>query len=42
MTMTYCKNCRSDIHITERDCCNDPKPAVPSELKACNVAEEEK
>lgn len=33
MTMTYCRNCRQDVHITTTDCCDEPDHAVPEGLR---------
>ena len=33
MTMTTCRNCGSDVHITTDDCCDDPDLRVPDELR---------
>jgi hypothetical protein len=40
MTMTYCRGCKSDVHITHKDSdCpnNNADLRVPDELKASNV-----
>lgn len=33
MTMTYCRNCRQDVHITTDDCCETPDLATPEGLR---------
>jgi len=43
MTMTYCRTCQRDVHIThdEEECTGEPNLRVPDELRGERVAREE-
>lgn len=42
MTMTYCRTCDADVHITHdaEDCSGEPNLKVPSDLRASRVERE--